>query len=192
MSPSGRRIGAAVGRAVRRVRAEGALAAGLVVVAIAPLLLVLAALVGPAAWGARGAAPLVAVGVGVLAAAALLVQLGRRWVSAVDPAAVAAAAERREGLAAGTLRGALELAREMSPGGSAALFRRTELELEGRIVGSTPTTLSGELVPGSGWYETRTASFVSESNRRTPRSVIIASGPPRTSPTRSRQLPPSP
>ncbi|HUE77191.1 MAG TPA: hypothetical protein VMM83_04550 [Longimicrobiales bacterium] len=145
MSPTGQAIRSAVVAAVRRVRRDGYLAVGLAIAAIAPAALLVALAWGPAGRIARGAGPLTFLAFAALVAGVLAVWLGRRWVSAVDEAGVAAAAERRRGLAEGSLRGVLELGRQLSPGGSDALVRHSETDLAGRLTGARPSDLAGDV-----------------------------------------------
>lgn len=143
MSPSGRSIQGLLSRAVGRLRAEGALAVAIAVMALVPAGLILAWVVG--GWGPRGAGPLALWSVGVAAGLGLLALLGRRWVGGVDETSVAAAAERARRLPEGSLRGVLELGRELPAGASGALFRRSESQLAGRIAGASPAELGGDL-----------------------------------------------
>ncbi len=63
----------------------------------------------------------------------------------MDERRVAAAAEARRGLPAGSLRGVLELAHGLPAGTSGALFRRAETELESKLAGASVVELSGEI-----------------------------------------------
>ncbi|MBW3555205.1 MAG: NAD-dependent epimerase/dehydratase family protein, partial [Gemmatimonadetes bacterium] len=135
MSPSRWTIRDTVEAAVRRARRDGALAALTAVAALVPLILLLVWAWGPGGRLVRGAGPLVLLTVGLAGASALGWWLARRWVRAVDDAAVAAAAERRRGLPEGSLRGVLELGRDLPAGASAALVRRSEADLTGRLAG---------------------------------------------------------
>lgn len=145
MSPTGPSIRDAVAAAVRRVRRDGALAAGLAVAAVAPVVLLLVWAAGPGARLVRGAGPLVVLSAAVLVAGTLAGWLFRRWVRSVDDAGVAAAAERRRGLPEGSVRGALELGRSLPRGTSAALARRSEADLSARLAGADGRELSGDV-----------------------------------------------
>src|SRR5690606_40197636 len=68
-----------------------------------------------------------------LAAAGTVLFVGIGWILGVDERRVAAAAEARRGLPAGSLRGVLELAHGLPSGASGALFRRAESEVESRL-----------------------------------------------------------
>lgn len=145
MSPSGASIRDAVRGAVRGVRRDGVLAAALAVAALPPLALLLAWAWGPGGRLVRGAGPIVLLGSGLAGAVILGAWLVRRWVATVDDTAVAAAAERRKGLPEGSLRGVLELGRELPPGTSAALVRRSEAELAGHLAGSASREVAGDV-----------------------------------------------
>src|SRR5690606_38948390 len=80
-----------------------------------------------------------------LAAAGTVLFAGIGWILGVDERRVAAAAEARRGLPAGSLRGVLELAHGLPSGASGALFRRAESEIESRLAGSSVLELSGEI-----------------------------------------------
>ncbi len=145
MSPTGQAIRSAVAAAVRRVRRDGLLAAALVVLAVVPAALLVALAWGPGGRIARGAGPLLFLALAAAVACVLAVWLGWRWVRAVDEGAVAAAAERHRGLAEGSLRGVLELGRQLSPGGSEALVRHGEADVAGRLVGARAADLAGDV-----------------------------------------------
>jgi hypothetical protein len=130
--------------ATRRVRREAVMAVVLAAFCLVPGTLLVGWGVGDG-WGDRGAAPLALVAVVILAGAGLTVLLARRWVRPVTQRAVAAAAERRYGLAEGSLRGILELRGGLPPGSSMALFRRSEAEVASRLTGSTTGELAGDL-----------------------------------------------
>lgn len=130
---------------VRAVRREAVLAAaGVLLVAVPALLLVAWGVGGVQPWGERSAGPLLldmAV-TGVVVLGALFVR--RRWVAPVDEVGVAAAAEERLGMPAGSLRGVLELGRGLPPGASAALAALAEAEVGARLAGVTgPRELAG-------------------------------------------------
>lgn len=145
MTPTGQTLRDTVEAAVRRVRRDGILAAVLAVGAVVPLALLIAWLWGPGARVLRGGGPLFLLFLALAGGVALAVGLIRRWVRAVDEAAVAAAAERRRGLPQGSLQGVLELGRDLPPGASAALVRRGEAELSGKLVGATPRDVAGDV-----------------------------------------------
>ena len=145
MSPTGHTIRQSVEEAVRRVRRDGLLAVGLAVGALIPVTLLLAWAWGPGGRMVRGAGPLLLLALGLAAAVALSVVLARRWVRGVDDAAVAAAAERRRGLPQGSLRGVLELGRELPAGASAGLFHRSETDVAARLAGADTRDVAGDV-----------------------------------------------
>src|SRR5207253_2860896 len=67
----------------------------------------------------------------------------RRWVRTIDEPRVASAAENTLGLAAGSVRGVLELARHVPAGTSPALFRRAEADVAKHLAGKAPAQLAG-------------------------------------------------
>ena len=137
--------GEALRRAVRRavVRTRGLAVAGVIlaVLAAVPATLLLAWAAGGWTWRSG---PIVLLGAGTAIAVALAAGLTRRWVKSVTDHALARSAERAQGLPDGTLRGVLELGRDLPPGVSAALFRRTEVEVAAGLTAS-PRGLAGEL-----------------------------------------------
>jgi hypothetical protein len=135
---------AALREAERRTRRAAAVGVALTVLSLVPLVLVVGWLVGDA-WGERTAAPLAVVVVAAVAVVVVAVVLVRRWVRPVTEAAVAAAAERSQGLEEGSLRGVIELGRGLPAGASEALFRRRESELATRLAGIPPVLLAGEM-----------------------------------------------
>lgn len=145
MSPSGWTIRDTVEAAVRRVRRDGAVAALTAVAALVPLLLLLVWAWGPGGWLVRGAGPLLLLTLAFAGACALAYWLALRWVRGVDDAAVAAAAERWRGLPEGSLRGVLELGRDLPAGASAALVRRSEADLSGQLAGVNAREVAGDV-----------------------------------------------
>lgn len=143
MSGSGGTSWRILGQAARRLRAEGAVAVALAVAALVPAALVVAWLLGD--WGPSGGGPLALLSLAAGLGAVLLAVLGRRWVGGVDETGVAAAAERARQLPEGSLRGVLELGRELPSGASRALFRRSESELSERLAGASAMELMGEI-----------------------------------------------
>ncbi len=106
-------------------------------------------LAGAAGWRQGSAVPLLLDGIAIAAVAllvALLARARRRWL---DEAGVAAAIEEATGLARGLVRGALELSRSVPPGASAALARRAEARVAGRLT-SSASVLAGSLHRRSG------------------------------------------
>jgi len=145
MSPAGQRLRFMVRAAERRVRRDGLVAAASVLGAVLATALLAAWVVsGVRVWAAPSAAPLI-LEVLALAAAGTTLVLGVRWILSVDERRVAAAAEARRGLPAGSLRGVLELAHGLPAGASGALFRRAESELESKLAGASVVELSGEI-----------------------------------------------
>jgi hypothetical protein len=140
------RLAGLIAAAQRRLRRDALLAAALLAAAAVPGGLVLAwlgGLIRP--WSQPGTGPLL-LDVAVLAAAAFIVIYGlRRWVRSLDEAAVAAEAERTTGMPAGTIRGVLELGRQVPPGTSPGLAARAERELASRLEGTPAAGLVGEL-----------------------------------------------
>src|SRR5690606_14185459 len=133
----GQRLSFMIRAAQRRVRRDGLVAAASVLGAVLATVLVAAWLAsGVSAWAAPSIAPLVLEVLALVAAGTALV-IGIGWVLGVDERRVAAAAEARRGLPAGSLRGVLELARGLPSGASGALFRRAESELERSLSGAS-------------------------------------------------------
>lgn len=149
MSPAGSRLSGLVQAALRGVRRDawGAVVSVLAMVVLATLLV--AWLLGTLeAWAAPSAAPLLAVLAAAAAAAGAGVWGVRRWVRSADERRVAAAAEARFGLDAGSLQGLLELGRGLPEGVSAGLYRRAESRLAQRLEGMRPDELGGDLGDG--------------------------------------------
>jgi hypothetical protein len=130
--------------ATRRVRREAVAAVALTALALVPVVLLVAWAVGDR-WAGWSAGPLALVLGAVLVGGGVVVLLRRRWVWPVTESAIAAAAERRHGLAEGSIRGILELARGLPPGSSAALYRRTEQDLATRLEGASTADLAGDV-----------------------------------------------
>ena len=104
---------------------------------------------GAAGWRQGSATPLVLDGVGLVTILILvrwLFRIRRRWL---DEAVVAASMEEAAGLARGVVRGSLELSRSVPPGVSAALARRAEARVAGRLA-SPAAVLAGTLHRRSG------------------------------------------
>lgn len=143
MSPDGRTLSRLLGRAVTRVRTETALAVALAVATVLPAALLGAWVVG--GWGLSGPGPLILWVAATLAGAGVLMVSWRRWLAHLDEATVVAAAERRGGMPEGSLRGVLELGRELPRGVSPSLFQRAEAEMAQRIGGTASAELTGDL-----------------------------------------------
>lgn len=142
-SPTLESVVARVQRALRRDTAVTVLLLGLCAVPFALIIAWLGGLYRP--WSRPGAGPLL-LDLGVITAAAGVAMYGVvRWLRRLDEAAVATDAERRAGMPDGTVRGALELARQTPPGTSAALARRAEIEISRHFVGLNPRQVTGEL-----------------------------------------------
>jgi hypothetical protein len=130
--------------ATRRVRRQAMASVALVALSLAPLVLLVA-------WVAAGrletwaTGPLALLLAGTTLAVVVVALLVRRWVAPVTDAAIAAAAERRHGMAEGSIRGVLELSRGVPAGASAALYRRTERALAARLEHSSPAELAGDV-----------------------------------------------
>jgi hypothetical protein len=114
----------------RTLRRDTALALGLAVLCAVPAALVVAWLIGfVKPWSRPGFGPLL-LDILVFAAAAAAIHFGmRRWLRTLDENAVAADAERTAGMREGTVRGVLELSRQVPEGTSAGLARRAESEI---------------------------------------------------------------
>jgi hypothetical protein len=135
---------AGVRRAARRERRWALVGVAAAVTALVPLSLLIGWLVGDR-WGDYVAGPILLL-VGTVAVAAIAVAvLFRRWVRPITEGAVAAAVERGHGLAAGSLRGVMELARGLPSGSSAGLFRRAESDLAVRLAPVPVRQLAGDL-----------------------------------------------
>ena len=146
MSPAGQRLWSTIGAAQSRLRREGILAAVGLVLALIPAILVVGWLAGGiGAWLAPSPLPMIVLIAAMLVGIGMAVWFGRRWVAAIDEAAVAAAAEERRGLPPGSVRGVLELSRSLPKGASAALYRRAENQLAGQLSGASPWELTGAM-----------------------------------------------
>lgn len=146
MSPAGQRLWSVIGAATRQVRRDGLLATGSIAAATVPLALVAAWLLGGLpAWLAPSPVPLAVVAIALMIAVAAAAWVGRRWVAGVDDTVIAAAAEARRNLPAGSVRGVLELSRALPAGTSAALYERAEAELARELAGAAARELSGEM-----------------------------------------------
>ncbi|HEX6307892.1 MAG TPA: DUF4175 family protein [Longimicrobiales bacterium] len=143
MTPSMIPLGRLLDDVRRTLRRETALAVVLSSLCAIPGALLAAWVIGLLRpWGSTGFGPLLldALAVG---AGGVLVYVGvRRWINALDEHAVAADAERAAGVPEGTVRGALELARSVPDGTSAALARRAEAEVTRRISAIAPTAVT--------------------------------------------------
>jgi hypothetical protein len=131
---------------VRRVvRRDAVLALALLVLSALPAALLaawIAGLLRP--WSRPGFGPL-AFDALIVAGAGALLWLGvRRWLRRIDEVTIAADAERRAGMPAGTVRGVLELSRQVPDGTSPALARRAEYEIASRFSGLQPRDIAGE------------------------------------------------
>src|SRR5690606_14582946 len=145
MSPAGQRLRFMVRAAEKRVRRDGLVAATSALGTVVATSLVAAWLVsGVRVWAAPSVAPLVLELVALVAAGAAAF-FGIRWILGVDERRVAAAAEARRGLPAGSLRGVLELAHGLPAGASPALFQRAETDLESKLAGVSVVELTGEI-----------------------------------------------
>ncbi|HSH45271.1 MAG TPA: hypothetical protein VK966_05420, partial [Longimicrobiales bacterium] len=145
MSPVGEGLRQAVQDAVRAVRRDAVIALAAMVAGLIPLTLLVIWALGPTGWSVRGPGPLAVWGGLAIAGGALVALLLRRWVRGVDEGVVAAEAERGRGLPEGSLRGVLELGADLPPGGSAALFRRSESEMAGALAGSSARDMAGRV-----------------------------------------------
>ena len=106
-------------------------------------------LAGAAGWRQGSAAPLILDGLAIVAVASLvasLLRIRRRWLA---EARVAETMEEAAGLARGMVRGSLQLSRSVPPGVSAALARRAEARVAGRLT-SPASVLAGSLHRRSG------------------------------------------
>ena len=148
MSPYGGGLQRRIGAAVRLVRRRALLTFTLTGLLAVVVVLLGAWLVG-AGWGRPTPLPLV---LDLILLAGLLAAV-RSWRAVASGllgrGAVAAAAERRLGLDAGSLRGVLELGDKVPVGTSAALARRAERMLDLETSGHSSLELAGEL--GERW-----------------------------------------
>ncbi|HEY8470083.1 MAG TPA: hypothetical protein VIL18_10600, partial [Longimicrobiales bacterium] len=143
MSPAGQRLRFMVRAAEKRVRRDGLVTVASAIGAVVATALVAAWLAGGVrVWAAPSPAPLILELVALVAATAVGF-IGIRWILEVDERRVAAAAEARRGLPAGSLRGVLELGRGLPAGASATLFRRAEADIAGELAGASVLELAG-------------------------------------------------
>lgn len=146
MSPAGQRLWSLIDAARRQVRRDGILAVTCTAGAALPMALVVAWVVsGGRWWAAPSPAPLIVVLLAIVGGCTVAVRVLRRWVRGIDERVVAAAAEARNGLPPGSLRGVLELSRALPAGTSAALFHRAESDLAMRLAGASAWDLAGEV-----------------------------------------------
>lgn len=146
MSPAGMTLRALIAAARRRLRRDTAIAILAAVLTVAPVVLLLSwLLAGVTVWSAPTWGPLILELVAVVAAVALVVWGLRRWSRGLDEPDVAATAEAKLGLPAGSVRGILELGRTVPGGTSAALFSREESRIARHFVGQRPRELSGPI-----------------------------------------------
>jgi hypothetical protein len=138
-----RAVIATVQRALRR---DALLSVVLVALSVVPGALVaawIAGLLRP--WSRPGAGPLLLDALALAAVALLLWGGARRWVRTIDEGAVAADAERNAGVPEGTVRGVLELCRNLPAGTSPALARRAETAVARHFTGGAAAQLAGML-----------------------------------------------
>jgi hypothetical protein len=129
--------------AEKRVRRDGVVTVASAVGAVVAMALVMAWLAGGVrVWAAPSPAPLILELV-ALAVVGAVTFIGIGWILGVDERRVAAAAEARRGLPAGSLRGVLELGRELPAGASPMLFRRAEAEIAGELAGVSVLEMAG-------------------------------------------------
>ena len=146
MTPSVGGVAALLGDVLRRVRRDAIVAAAAAVLAVVPLALLLAWLLGGArAWAAPSVAPLLIDLAALALAGGLAFLLFRRWVHATDERRIAASTEAQLGLAPGALVGVLELTRDVPGGVSAALYRRAERRLALELARAPDGALGGAL-----------------------------------------------
>jgi hypothetical protein len=130
----------------RRLRRDVTLTIVLSGLCAIPLLLVVAWLVGlMEPWSRPGAAPLLLELVFAAGVAAMIVYGVRRWLRSLDESSVAAGAERQAGMPEGTVRGLLELSREVPVGTSEALARRAQADIGLRLGGVPEAQLAGDV-----------------------------------------------
>ncbi len=128
------------------IRRHAYLAIGGAISAVVGLLFVTAWLsAGRAWWGAPSPAPLVLELAAVAATVGLLVWGLRRLSTALSESRIASAGEDAMGLPRGSVRGVLELAREIPQGTSPALFRRAEAQVAGVIGSVAPDHFAGAI-----------------------------------------------
>jgi hypothetical protein len=145
MSPSGQGLRSVIEATRRALRRDAMLAVVGVALGAIPLALIVALLVGGLrSWLAPSPGPLIVELCALAIAAAAAFFATRRWVRGIDEPHVAAAAENSLGLAAGSVRGVLELGRNVPAGTSTALFKRAEADVARHVVGNTPMQLSGD------------------------------------------------
>ena len=155
MSPDARRLEHRVDGVRRHLRRRAAVASSLWVTAGVGLVLVAAWLAGDAGgWRQGSNVPLVLDVLIVLCVLAGMVAFrsrARRWFAEVP---LAATIERAAGLGPGTVRGSLELARDVPPGTSTSLASRAVRRAVVDLGTGRPSALAGELgarVAGWAW-----------------------------------------
>lgn len=144
--------------ALHRIRRDAWLAAIGAAAAIVLAGLIAAWVLGPLrAWAQPSPVPLILVLTVLAGIAGVGVVALRRWIAVADEANVAAATESRLGLAAGSVRGILELGRAVPEGVSTGLYRQAEARLGATINAARAQDLGGDL---SDWGRRRRARAV--------------------------------
>lgn len=129
----------------RRVRRDSTVAIAAVILAAVPFVLIAAWLLsGWSGWASPSPAPLILDAAVILGIIAFLIFAGQWLARRTTEREMAAAAEGGAGLPPGSLRGLLELGREVPSGTSAALVRRAETRLGQRLAGRSTSEISGE------------------------------------------------
>jgi hypothetical protein len=146
MSPAGMPLRQLIARTQRSLRRDASLALAMAALSALPLALITAWLFGLLRpWSRPGYGPLLLELAFAAATCAVLVFGVRRWLRRLDETAVAADAERQAGMPEGTVRGVLELSRQVPAGTSDALARRAEEDVGRRFAGVPPERVAGEL-----------------------------------------------
>jgi hypothetical protein len=146
MTPVGLDVRALLSGVRRVLRRDTAVAVGLSAASAIPAALLIAwalALVRP--WSRPGFGPLLLDLLIVAAAGAGAWLAVRRWIGALSEDAVAADAERSAGMREGTVRGVLELSRQVPEGTSQGLARRAEGEIARGLAGLSPGLIARSL-----------------------------------------------
>ncbi|MGH7500266.1 MAG: hypothetical protein ACREL7_00775 [Longimicrobiales bacterium] len=144
MSPSGFPLASLIDAARRRVRRDVRVAVVAAALLVVPALLAIAwVFAGGSLWAAPSPVPLILEGLGIALIGFVLVLAGRAWRRGAEERHLAATAEEKAGLPAGSVLGALELGRGVPKGTSPSLARRAGAEIARHFEGVSASDVSG-------------------------------------------------